>query len=69
MIALDENKLKTQRTCFRINVEIALLFILPTALVNSDYFAPKKSIYIYSFFWGGGGGGSLLHIDSATIKL
>ncbi len=61
MIALDENKLKTQRTCFRINVEIALLFILPTALVNSDYFAPKKSIYIYIYyyyyFFGGGGGG------------
>lgn len=39
-VALDENKLKTlQRTCFRINVEIALLFILPTALVNCDYFA------------------------------
>ncbi len=42
MIALDENKLKTQRTCFRINVEIALLFILPTALVNCDYFAQKR---------------------------
>ncbi len=63
MIALDENKLKTQRTCFRINVEIALLFILPTALVNCDYFAQKKSrlniiylfIYFFLFFLGGGG--------------